>query len=188
MTKITYEQFLGVLSKYEKFDSNILNAMYNEFGKNVINNYFEMFFDSIDDVVIDDYISKYEAYFDAVSNENDVIEIGEFNVNGFINLVVHRSYKYPLMSFEEEQKYGLILNEGVENLKIIYPLDEYTLYPKLNLAKLFLSVKNEKDVELISIIRKIAFSYDDESILKDDLVYLKRYLALCKDGIPFGFL
>lgn len=184
MTKITYEQFLGVLSKYEKFDSNILNIMYNEFGKNVINNYFEMFFDSIDDVVIDDYISKYEAYFDAVSNENEVMEIGEFNVNGFINLIVHRSYKYPLMSFEEEKKYGLILNEGLENLKIIYPLDEYTLYPKLNLAKFFLSVKNEKDVELISIIRKIAFSYDDESVLKDDLVYLKRYLVLCKNGIP----
>lgn len=184
MTKITYEQFLSVLSKYDKFDSTILNAIYNEFGKDTINNYFERYFEGIDEEHIDEFISKYEAYFEAVSNENDVIEVGEYDVNGFINLVVHRSYKYPLMSFCDEQKYGLILKEGIDNLKIINPLDDFTLYPKLNLAKLFLSVKNEDDVELISMIKKMPFSYDDASIFKEDLISLKKYIKLCKNGVP----
>jgi len=184
MTKITYEQFLSVLSKYDKFDSTILNAIYNEFGKDTINNYFERYFEGIDEEHIDEFISKYEAYFDAISNENDVIEIGEYNVNGFINLVVHRSYKYSLMNYDDERKYGLILKEGIDNLKIIKPLDDYTLYPKLDLARLFLSVKSEEDIKLISMIRKIPFSYDDDSVLRDDLISLKKYLKLCKNGVP----
>lgn len=184
MTNITYEQFLSVLSKYDKFDSTILNAIYNEFGKDTINNYFERYFEGIDEEHIDEFISKYEAYFDAISNENDVIEIGEYNANGFINLVVHRSYKYSLMNYDDERKYGLILKEGIDNLKIIKPLDDYTLYPKLDLARLFLSVKSEEDIKLISMIRKIPFSYDDDSVLRDDLISLKKYLKLCKNGVP----
>ena len=47
MTKLNYNQFIELINKYEKFDAKTLKAMYEEFGKNKINGYFEEYCQSL---------------------------------------------------------------------------------------------------------------------------------------------
>lgn len=184
MTKISYEQFLVLLSKYEKFNSKILYFLYDEFGKNIINEYFERYFESISKNDIDSFITKYSAYFDENIIELDEKIIDEYDSNGIVNMIVHRAYKYSLMSNELEKELAVILKESKNKLSIVNNFDNLlALYPELDIVKLFLSVKSSDDLEKLRFLIKIPYSYDDNSILKKEIPFIKRYLKICNNGV-----
>ena len=183
MTKLTYLQFVELLSKYEKFDEKILKAMYNEFGKTTINEYFEEYYQKLEESDATEFIKKYSVYF-----EQELMEIDNSILpfdNGFsdaADMIIKNSYNYTLMTPEFERAQGEILNEAKLKLNIINR-DNDCLYPTLQLEKIFLSVKNKEDLNNLALLRKIPFSLKDESIFKSERAIIKKYLSLSNDKI-----
>ena len=185
MTKLSYLHFVELLGKYEKFDDKILNAMYNEFGKTTINEYFEEYYQKLDESEATEFIKKYSVYFEQELKEiNDSILSFDTNVSDSADMIIKNTYNYTLMSPEFERAQGEILKDAKLKLNIINrDNEEEYLYPMLQLEKIFLSVKNKEDLVNLDLLRKIPFSLGDDSIFKKERTIIKKFLSLSDDKL-----
>lgn len=185
MTNINYEQFIVLINKYKSFDKNTLNAMYEEFGKEKVDSFFDKYYGSLNEQELSKFLKKYAIYFE----ENQVKEETDndyCNYSDIVSMMIYDANKYPIMDNKMEYEQGLILNEGRENLEIIDKNDDgllSNLYPKVDVEKILLSIKSTNDIELLKKIKKLPFVLKDENIFRNDLKYISRYLKNCNDEV-----
>lgn len=210
MTTFSFEQFKNFIEGLDYFDIEILKSLYKKYDKVVIDGYFERYIHSLDESNIESFSIKFSAYFELREKEDDYMMQDELCLleknndkkilSDIVYSLVHAASRYSVMNLEEEKKYGSDLNNGRSNLKILEEqyvfLDKKfddlpgkkttitSLYPKLNLEKIFLSIKDENDVELLNSVKKLPYSLGDESILRNDIDIIRKYIKLCKTGIP----
>jgi len=185
MTNINYEQFITLISKYKSFDKNTLKAMYEEFGKEKIDSFFDKYYGSLNEKDLPKFLKRYAIYFEE-NQVNEEVNNDYCNYSDVVSMMIYDANKYPIMDNEMEYEQGLILNEGRENLEIIDKNDDALLsrlYPKLDIKKILLSVKSTNDIELLKKIKKLPFVLRDENIFQDDLKYISRYLRNCNDKV-----
>lgn len=183
MVKINYEQFKKILEKYDNFDENVLLAMQKEFGKNRINLYFDRLFHEVDVENSEELSLKYAAYFEQdVLFEDASDKVSNFN-SDVIGSIINGVAKFEVMNIDFEKEQGRYLKEGNNKLTIISLKDE-VLFPDLNLAKIFVSIKSMDQLEVLRKVRKLPFSLGNESIFKDQMKDMKKYLNMCLNGIP----
>lgn len=181
MTKVNYEQFIEILSKYENFNYKVLKAMYDEFGKDKVDEYFDKYYQSLEESEILGFLKKYSVYFKQKTSEyDDFIDSNDFEVNSVVDMMMRNAAKFSVMSSKFEYEQGLIIEQARKKLNIIKKnIDEYKLYPSLNIEKILLSVKTIEDLDTIKKITKIPYILEDDSVLKNDIMIVKKYLKSC---------
>lgn len=184
MTKINYEQFIEIIGKYRIFDKLTLKALYEEFGEEVIDQYFEEYYQSLSEEEVPSFIEKYSVYFEKILSNNIEKDYSNYDSVSTIGLMIASSLKYPIMTAEMEKEQGYVLEEATEKLIIAKNInDGFILYPKIELEKIFLSVKNKKDLEGISRIKKLPYILNDDLILKDEISIIKKFLSASSNDI-----
>lgn len=183
---INYNGFLELIEKYKNnFSINVLKAMYDEFGEEQINKYFNYRYQNLDESDALIFYKNYYAYFEtqiSVINESDNNIINCEN-DDIVKCLINNASVYPLMDYETEKEHGINLDNGKNNLTIINEVSDYMLYPDLYLEKIFLSVKNLSDLELVKKIKKISFTLKDESIFSKENVDIKKFISLSNNKI-----
>ena len=157
MEKISYEKFVKLVNSFDEFNEKILFALYEKYGKEIINAYFDKMSSDLqeDDFLI--FAKKYSAYFD------NIYDGSLKNESGVTDLINHMFYSLGtdntnIMNQNEEIYYGNILNEA-KALSICENNDN--LYPKVNIAKIlksiyfFNKVSSYEILSLISILLKL---------------------------------
>jgi len=184
MSNITFQQFLELINKYDKFDEEILDAMYEEFGKEKINNYFEKYYQNLEEEESLEFTKKYSAYFERQLKDFEKKENSIKILDDTAGMIINNTYNFPIMDAKFEREQGLILAEARDNLKIIKSLeDDYVLYPNLEIEKILLSIKSQEDLKSLSLLKKLPYTLGDDSILKNDLSYIKKYLKFSNGKI-----
>ena len=184
MSKLNYNQFIELINKYEKFDAKTLKAMYEEFGKNKINGYFEEYCQSLEMDKVGEFIKKYSAYFEQQNVDLDNNDLLDGEIGNIVGMLVNSAAQYSLMTAEFERQQGYILEETKKELTIIRNIDdESILYPTLEIEKILVSVKSKEDLDNIDMIRKLPYKLGDESILKNDINTIKKFLKLNANNI-----
>jgi len=179
MTKLTYNQFIEIISNYDVFDKKKLLAMYDEFGKNRINDYFDRYYQSIEEENLSEFIKRYSAYFDEQKIYDDV-DTDYLKADDSIAMILLTIAKFPVMSSDFEYEQGLIIENSKKDLKIIKQSDdEYKLYPNLDIEKLLLSINNMEDVKSLKKLTNLPLVLDDSAILKKEMFFIKKYIDFC---------
>lgn len=180
LNKITYNQFLIILSKYKEFNKLVLKSLYEEFGKETIDNYFEIYYDSLRDDELSDFLNRYAVYFEYNSYDILCNDSDNYCVDSVYSMMISNAVKFPIMSPDFEYEQGLILEEGRSNLKIIKDdVNNCRLYPELKLEEIFLSIKSFEDLNKIEKILKIPYQLGDDSIFKNEVIIINKYLKKC---------
>ena len=186
MSKISYQQFVELLEKYDNFNEITLKAMYNEFGKDLINGFFDRYYQKLPDYELDKFIKKYSAYFEQqlVDLKAETFSASDVEKMSVGDVLIKKSLAFSLMSSDFERDQAMKMNEGRKKLKIIKPLSsDNVLYPDLQLEKIFLSVRKPEDLECIARLKKLPFFLHDESILRKEYDDIKKFLKLSGNGI-----
>lgn len=123
--------------------------------------------------------------FDSLFNNYDNFDEKTLDfINDIDAMVISNTYKYSLMSKEEEYIQGKILCTYKEKIKImVKENNKYSLYPNLNLEKIFLSINKKEDLKNIELIKKIPYLIGDESIFKDQIEDLNYFLKISSNEI-----
>jgi len=180
---INYNEFLEVLKKYEEFDEKDLINLYEKYGQKTIVAFFDIHLDNLNEEEKKSFMEKYLVYFERRNSEidnyltlrNEIVPRGK--------IVYDVLSDYPVMSQEEESEQGLILNDCKSKLTIIKEEKDFELYPRLNLEKILLSVKNQEDLMHIKLICDISYLLKDDNIFKEEKVYLKKFIELSTNKI-----
>ena len=197
MEKISYEKFVKLVNSFDEFNEKLLFALYEKYGKEIINTYFDKMSSDLqeDDFLI--FAKKYSAYFD------NIYDGSLKNESGVTDLINHTFYSLgtdntSIMNQNEEIYYGNILNEA-KALSICENNDN--LYPKVNIAKILKSIYKPKaltsfnkippyiaitnaaincpaNLELLKEIKSLPYKLGDDNILKGELQYIKTMLKL----------
>lgn len=184
MTKLNYNQFIELINKYEKFDAKTLKAMYEEFGKNKINGYFEEYCQSLEIDKVGAFIKKYSAYFEQQNEDLDNNVLSDDEIGNIVGMLVNSATQFSLMNTEFERQQGYILEDTKKKLTIVRNIDnESILYPTLEIEKILVSVKSKEDLDSIAMIKKLPYKLGDESILKNDINTIKKFLKLSSNNI-----
>ena len=196
MAFINFEGFKKIVDAYNTFNTDTLESLYVKFGKEVVDNYFDRYYSSLSEDEIAKFSEKYSAYFEVKEKESenttkeDILiseDLREMNIaSDSVYALKTIAGSFSLMSSEFELEQGLKLQKAKKNLCIINTesKNNLSLYPKLNLEKIFLSIRDKGDIDLLSLIKKLPYSLNDSSILKADINDIKKYLKLCKTGVP----
>lgn len=166
MIKINYDEFVEIIGKYKySFDRFTLIALYEQFGEEVIDKYFDKYYQSLNEEEISDFIDTYSAYFEKIFSDKTEYEKVDSDSVNTLTLMINSSFKYPIMSAEMEKEQGYVLEEAAENLVIAKNINEkFILYPDLDLPKIFLSLKTNDDLEYLNRIKKLPYVLKDEGI------------------------
>ena len=173
---INYFQFKEVLNKYNKFDKNVLNALYSEFGRDVITDYFNQYYSELSEEELPEFVKKYSAFFEQ-SDDYFLEAIDYKNVSDVVGMIINNATMYQLLTVEEEKEIGNVVKKGKNELVIIEDDDE-KLYPVLKMEEIFLSIKKAEQIELLKKIKKLPIMLEDDSVLKSELDLVRRYLKL----------
>lgn len=189
MKNITYEQFCEKLKEFNTFNSDDLTSLYNEYGENRINRFFDIYFGDLKEEEFNAFAKKFSSYFDKINsnlnnNNNDL-----YDSEDTIRYMMAVAGKYPLLTPDEEKKYGNYLKEGFNELTIIdREVIDYKLYSDINIEDILLSVKYSNKyssvIELLKGIKSLPYKLNDETIFKDKMIYIKRYIKIFSDRCP----
>lgn len=177
MENISYEKFIKLLDSFDLFDEKLLFALYEKYGKDVINYYFDKMSKNMNEQEFMEFSKKYSAYFD---NIYDGQLKNDYEVT---NLVNHMFYAFgskdtTIMSSNEETYYGNILNESKVNLNICKNGDG--LYPDVDVAKILKSIYcsdyYDENLKLLKDLKSLPYKLSDENIFKKELKYFKQML------------
>lgn len=188
MKNITYEQFCMIINGFVSFNSDDLNNLYNEYGEEKVNDFFEKCSNCLNEEEFNAFAKKFGVYFDKVNNLDT--NYRELNCDDdTIKYLLINVSKFSLLTSEEEKLYGSYIKEGFNNLKIVNREKFYnTLYPEINIEDILLSVKYSYDyssvIDLLKSIKSLPYKLSDENIFEDKNKYIKRYLNLFSDKCP----
>lgn len=178
MENISYEKFVKLVNSFDEFNEKVLFALYEKYGKDIINTYFDKMSTNLQEKDFLNFAQKYSAYFD------NIYDGSLKNESGVTDLIDHMFYclgsdNTTLMNPNEEIYYGNVLNEA-KSLSICENNDN--LYPKVNIAKILKSIyfsdNYESDLELLKEIKSLPYKLGDDNILKEKLKYIKQMLKL----------
>ena len=178
MEKISYEKFVKLVNSFDEFNEKLLFALYEKYGKEIINTYFDKMSSDLQENDFLIFAKKYSAYFD------NIYDGSLKNESGVTDLINHMFYSLgtdntSIMNQNEEIYYGNILNEA-KALSICENNDN--LYPKVNIAKILKSIyfsnDYENNLELLKEIKSLPYKLGDDNILKGELQYIKTMLKL----------
>lgn len=211
MASLKFEQFKKIVDEFDEFNIETLKALYSKFDKQIIDRHFDRYYNMIGENEVNEFAQKFLVYFEQKEKDenamDDIIRKSADDLktdkmlDDTVYAVCFSNSNCSVMSPDEEKKYGYDLLNGRNNLKIISDIyitvnngrgikshDKEVkiipLYPKLKLEEIFLSIKDFDDLELLKSIKRLPFSLGDDSVLKDDFNDIKKYLSLCKYGIP----
>jgi len=211
MAIIKFETFKKFIDELEVFDIETLKYLYTKYEKIIIDDYFKRYYHSLTvDSDIENFFNKYSVFFEQMEKDDEALtekvrsiadeERADKVVDDVVYSIFNEISQHPLMNEVEEEKYGYDLKNGKEKLTILkdnsYVLDKkfddeeekyckvISLYPDLNLEKVFLSIKDLDDVDLLRTLTKLRFKLCDESILSHDIDNIVKYLNLCENGVP----
>ena len=68
MKNITYEQFCMIINGFVSFNSDDLNNLYNEYGEEKVNDFFEKCSNCLNEEEFNAFAKKFIVYFDKVNN------------------------------------------------------------------------------------------------------------------------
>ena len=68
MKNITYEQFCEKLKKFNTFNNDDLTSLYNEYGEEKVNDFFEKCSNCLNEEEFNAFAKKFTVYFDKVNN------------------------------------------------------------------------------------------------------------------------
>ena len=173
---INYFQFKEVLNKYNKFDKNVLNALYSEFGRDVITDYFNQYYSELSEEELSEFVKKYSAFFEQ-SDDYFFEAIDYKNVSDVVGMIINNAAMYQLLTLEEEKEIGNIVKKGKNELVIIED-DDDKLYPVLKMEEIFLSIKKAEQIGVLKKIKKLPIVLEDDSVLKREVELIRRYLKL----------
>ena len=188
MKNITYEQFCMIINGFVSFNSDDLNNLYNEYGEEKVNDFFEKCSNCLNEEEFNAFAKKFIVYFDKVNNLDS--NYREFGCDDdIVRYLLINASRFPLLTDEEEKLYGSYIKEGFNNLNIVNRETIYdTLYPDINIEDILLSVKYSYDyssvIDLLKSIKSLPYKLNDENIFKDKNKYIKRYLNLFSDKRP----
>ena len=188
MKNITYEQFCMIINGFVSFNSDDLNNLYNEYGEEKVNDFFEKCSNCLNEEEFNAFAKKFTVYFDKVNNLDT--NYREFGCDDdIVRYLLINASRFPLLTDEEEKLYGSYIKEGFNNLNIVNRETIYdTLYPDINIEDILLSVKYSYDyssvIDLLKSIKSLPYKLNDENIFKDKNKYIKRYLNLFSDKCP----
>ncbi len=182
-----YEQFKKQLESYDNFDIKALNDLYSKYGKEKTNLYFDLYYDSLNDNNLLDFIEKYNVYFNSKFNTIQKKYIDEMN-NDIVRSLIINAAKYPILTKKEEQYYAFNLDKGKKELFIINnsnSLDEgYKMYPSLNIEIILLSIKKMEDYKYLKEIKQIPYIMEEDGIFKNEIKVITKYLDKFSDNVP----
>ena len=131
MTKVNYEQFIEILSKYENFNYKVLKAMYDEFGKDKVDEYFDKYYQSLEESEILGFLKKYSVYFKQKTSEyDDFIDSNDFEVNSVVDMMMRNAAKFSVMSSKFEYEQGLIIEQARKKLALVLKIKKLVPYNK----------------------------------------------------------
>lgn len=178
---ISYEQFIGILKGYETFDKETLTDMYKKYGIELVNEYFDRYSGTLDDNELSDFILKYSAYYDAQIDDDVDFKLDHTGMSDVVSMILKNAGSFTLMNSGFEYEQGLILEYARDHLRVIKRgNDNYVLYPNLDVMMLLASVKDSNDLESLRELTRLPITLWDDTIMKDDLSIIKKYLKLCK--------
>lgn len=183
MENISYEKFKKLLDSLSTFDETTLNALYEKYSKKVVNYYFDKMSGNLSEKEFINFANKYSCYFDSLTNAVQDDNVDTFYL-GTIDYMFHAlgTQEIPHMNQNEEAYYGKVLKEASENLHICNFDDN--LFPSLRMDTIIKSVYYARDYEsalsILKEIKSIPYKLGDESILKNEIKYIKKFLALEK--------
>ena len=196
MEKISYEKFVKLVNSFDEFNEKLLFALYEKYGKEIINTYFDKMSSNLKENDFLIFAKKYSVYFD---NIYDGTLKNESNATDLIDQMFYSlgTDNTRIMNQNEELYYGNILNEA-KTLSICENNDN--LYPKVNIAKILKSVyfsnDYENNLELLKQLKSLPYKLGDDNILKGELQYIKimvklvnkpSYEEFCKIFNEFNF-
>lgn len=189
MKNITYEQFCEKLKKFNTFNNDDLTSLYNEYGENRINRFFDIYSGDLNEKEFNEFAKKFSAYFDKINSNLDCNSDNLYVSEDIVRYMMVAASKYILLTPDEEKTFANYLKEGFNKLTIIdRELIDYKLYPDINIEDILLSVKYSKNyssvIELLRGIKSLPYKLKDENILKDEMIYIKRYIKLFSDRCP----
>ena len=69
MEKISYEKFVKLVNSFDEFNEKLLFALYEKYGKEIINTYFDKMSSDLQENDFLIFAKKYSAYFDNIYDE-----------------------------------------------------------------------------------------------------------------------
>lgn len=189
MKNLTYEQFCKNINILNDFNDNVLTNMYNTYGEEKINNYFEIYSNNLGEEEFNNFAKKFAVYFDKVNKNLDDSYRDLNSDDDTIKYLLISASRYPLLNNEEEKLYGGYVKNGFNKLTIVDKDRVFdTLYPNVNVEEILLSImfssEYNKSVELLKEIKSLAYKLADDNILKKENDYFKKYLKLFSDKKP----
>ena len=177
MEKISYQKFLKLINSFSEFNDKTLLALYEKYGKELVNSYFEKASSTLLEDEFFAFAKKYSCYFEK-SLDNDINEVTDASTLKTIDYMFYSlgTDNTTLMSQNEEKYYGSILKEGKENLTICI-CDNKNLYPSLNELDIIKSViYSENGLTLLKEIKSLPYKLHDDNIFKGSLDKIKLFL------------
>ena len=111
MKNITYEQFCMIINGFVSFNSDDLNNLYNEYGEEKVNDFFEKCSNCLNEEEFNAFAKKFTVYFDKVNNLDT--NYREFGCDDdIVRYLLINASKFPLLTDEEEKLYGSYIKEG----------------------------------------------------------------------------
>ncbi len=178
------------LLKFDSISVDEYNNMISKFGKDSVDSYFDMVLSNKEDVSIFKKVCKIINFLDEF-DEDDVFE-SDTKLSNYFSVYINQLYRFPLLTMEEEKKYGRMLldNRDVYNMP---DTDDYSVLINknriINLKKIFASIKNKNEqtkfLDLLASYYNEAFwnyNSDDKFIKK----CIDKYKNLIKklDRLP----
>ena len=177
MEKISYQKFLKLISLFSEFNDKTLLALYEKYGKELVNSYFEKASSTLSEDEFFAFAKKYSCYFEREINNNinDVTDASALKTIDYMFYSLGTD-NTTLMSQNEEKYYGSILKEAKENLTIC-SCDNKNLYPILNELDIIKSViYSENGITLLKEIKSLPYKLHDDNIFKGSLDKIKLFL------------
>lgn len=183
MENISYEKFKKLLDSLSTFDEKTLNILYEKYSKKVVNYYFDKMSGNLSENEFIKFANKYSCYFDSLTNAVQDDNVDTFYLST-VDYMFHSlgTQETPHMNQNEEAYHGKVLKEALKNLHICNFDDN--LFPSLRMDTIIKSVYYANDYEsalaFLKEIKSLPYKLGDESILKNEIKYIKKFLALEK--------
>ena len=190
MEKISYEKFCMLLDSFDEFNEVTFLGLQQKFGLDKVKSYFERRANSLDEENFMAFAKKFQYYFDNVCKKdyNYSVEDKRIDTVGYI-MLVNNGNSGNAMTPNEEKLFGQYLKDSRKSKYLIINDPTFSiLYPRLNipiLIKSMLSVIDySKAISLLKELKSLPYMLNDEGILKEDGIYIKKYLKYFSDKRP----
>lgn len=189
MEKISYEKFCALLDSFNEFNEVTFLGLQQKFGLDIVKSYIDRRANSLNEEDFITFAKKFQYYFDSVCKKEYDYELDNDRDTVGYMMISNNGNSGSVLSVNEEKLYGNYLKESRKSQYLILPDSTgKVLYPRINIPVLLKSVANVENysnaIALLKSLKSLPYTLNDECILKDDGVYIKKYLKLFGEHRP----